>query len=60
MITSHSATEVTVTSNTHGPLRFEVRPIKDKEDVMTYMDYIMNTYWEKVGKNRRSYYEEYE
>lgn len=62
MITFDNVKEgiVTVTSDTHPPLTFTVRPMGDDEDIMNYMEHIMNAYWYKVGKNRRSYYEEYD
>lgn len=51
---------VTVTSDTHGTLTFSIRDMRDGEGMMSYMDHIMNAYWNKVGKNKRSYYEEYD
>ena len=57
MIEFHKDGEVTVTSDTHPPLRFPVKPWPEGQSAMAFMDHIMNMYWEKVGKNRRTYYD---
>ena len=60
MITFYGKNNVEVEHKPYGPLNFKVRPMKDNESLAAYMEHIMNAYWAKVGKNRRSYYEEYE
>jgi hypothetical protein len=55
MIEFHSGTEVTVTSDTYGPLKFQVAEWPVGMNTMEYLDYVMNQYWLLIGKNRRSY-----
>lgn len=52
--------KVLVETKRYGQLEFQVEPIAQGQSMVEYMDYIMNAYWFKVGKNKRRYYEEYE
>ena len=48
-------TKVEVFTTSHGTETMEVRPFGEDEEMDMYLEYIMNTYWLKVGKNKRMY-----